>query len=318
MIDKVPSFWPDNDTVRTDMLDYAYEIEYYDKQLGEIMHELEKNNLLDNTIVVVTSDNGMPFPRSKANQYEYSHHMPLVICWPEGIKGKGRIANDYVSFIDLAPTFLEVAGVNSQTSGMLPFAGKSLSPIFNRSDDRFVDEGWEEVLLGRERDDYGRPKNQGYPIRAIIRDGYLYIWNLKPDLLPAGNPETGYLDVDGSPTKSYILSMNRRGDSSYFKYSFSARPEEELYDLRRDLDCVENLAEEQRCQDLKNKLRKRLEERLLEQDDPRLLGGGDVFDNYRYDTENKWNFWERVISGEIKEPWKQTGWVTPTDYEQYE
>ena len=72
------------------------------------------------------------------------------------------------------------------------------------------------------------------------------------------------------------------------------------------------------CQDLKNKLRKRLEERLLEQDDPRLLGGGDVFDNYRYDTENKWNFWERVISGEIKEPWKQTGWVTPTDYEQYE
>ena len=317
MIEKVPSFWPDNDTVRTDMLDYAYEIEYYDKQLEEIMRELEQNDLLNNTIVVVTSDNGMPFPRSKANQYEYSHHMPLVIRWPKGIKGKGRVVNDYVSFIDLAPTFLEVARVDLQTSGMLSFAGKSLFPIFDRSDDRFVEEGRDNVLLGRERDDYGRPKNQGYPIRAIIRDGYLYIWNLKPNLLPAGNPETGYLDVDGSPTKSYILNMNRKGDPTYYKYSFSARPEEELYNLRKDLDCIEDLAGEQRYQKLKKKLRKRLEQRLLEQQDPRLLGTGDAFDNYHYDTENKWNFWERVISGEIKEPWIQTGWVTPMDYEQY-
>ena len=69
MIDHVPVFWPDNEIIRTDMLDYAFEIEYLDNHILMMLEELEKRGLLDNTLVVFTSDNGMPFPRGKANNH---------------------------------------------------------------------------------------------------------------------------------------------------------------------------------------------------------------------------------------------------------
>ena len=68
MIDRVPAFWPDSETVRNDMLDYAFEIEYYDLHVGRMIAELEKRGLLHNTVIIVTSDNGMPFPRAKGNE----------------------------------------------------------------------------------------------------------------------------------------------------------------------------------------------------------------------------------------------------------
>ena len=71
-VDRVPGFWPDNETVRNDMLDYAFEVEHFDRHLGRMLAELEKRGLLDNTFVVVTSDHGMPFPRVKGQAYEMS------------------------------------------------------------------------------------------------------------------------------------------------------------------------------------------------------------------------------------------------------
>ena len=62
-ITSVPPYWIDNDTVRNDMLDYAYEVEYFDSHLARIIDILDKNGELDNTVIVVTADNGMPFPR---------------------------------------------------------------------------------------------------------------------------------------------------------------------------------------------------------------------------------------------------------------
>ena len=98
-------------------------------------------------------------------------------------------------------------------------------------------------MLGRERHDYGRPLNQGYPIRSILQNDLLYVTNLKPELYPCGNPETGYTDCDGSPTKTEILRMKRSGENSYYyDITFDFRPEEELYDLSVDKDCMNNLA----------------------------------------------------------------------------
>ena len=108
-IDSVPAYWPDNERVRTDMLDYAAEIEHFDRHLGRMLDTLEAKGLLDNTLIVVTSDNGMPFPRAKANSYEMANHMPLAIRWPKGIEAPGRTVDALVSFVDFAPTFLEVA-----------------------------------------------------------------------------------------------------------------------------------------------------------------------------------------------------------------
>ena len=97
-IDQFPEFWPDNDTVRNDMLDYALEIEYFDEHIGRMLDLLEKEGMLENTIVVVTADNGMPFPRIKGQEYELSNHLPLAVMWPKGIKNPGRVVDDFVSF----------------------------------------------------------------------------------------------------------------------------------------------------------------------------------------------------------------------------
>ncbi len=106
------------------MLDYAFEIEYFDRQLVKMLDELEKRGELSNTVVVVTSDNGMPFPRCKGLEYEYSNHMPLAIMWPSGLSHPGRVSEKYISFIDFAPTFLDLAGVKWNKSGMAPSSRK--------------------------------------------------------------------------------------------------------------------------------------------------------------------------------------------------
>ena len=116
-IDKVFKFWPDNDIVRNDILDYAFEIEHFDAHLVKMLDLLEQRGELDNTIVIVTSDNGMPFPRLKGQAYEYSNHMPLAIMWGKKIKNPGRLVTDFISFIDFAPTILEVAGISQSESG---------------------------------------------------------------------------------------------------------------------------------------------------------------------------------------------------------
>ena len=318
MIDEVPPFWPDTEEVRTDMLDYAFEIEYFDTQIGKMLDELEKRGMLDNTIIVVTSDNGMPFPRAKANNYEYSHHMPLAVMWKDGIYKPGRKINDLVNFVDLAPTFLDAAAIERERSGMHSSPGKSLLNIFKSRKVGKVDPERSYTLLGRERDDIGRPDNQGYPIRAIISGDFLYINNLKSHLMPAGNPETGYLDIDGSPTKTIILDMMRDGvDSSYYTLSMGLRPAEELYNLREDSFCVENLAGEEQYAATQKELRELLYSQLREQEDPRVVGGGDIFDRYPYSDPLFWNFYEKVMDGSIKEPWILTPWVSPTDYMTY-
>lgn len=315
-IDEVPAFWPDNEEVRNDLLDYGYEIEYYDRQIGRMLDELEARGMLDNTLVVITSDNGMPFPRCKANDYEYSNHMPCAMMWGRGIRNPGRTVDAYVSFIDMAPTFLELAGADGEQAGMKSISGKSLKGFLDDKPGCKELERRREIILGRERDDYGRPNNQGYPIRAIIRDGVLLIWNVKPHLMPAGNPETGYMDVDGSPTKTDILEMKRRGtENRFWELSFGLRPEYELYDLVADPYCMNNLAEHPEMAATRRELTAALEEQLTRQGDPRMGADGDCFDTYRFDSDDKWNFYERVVSGELREPWETTKWINPTDYE---
>jgi len=319
MIGEVPAFWPDTDSVRTDILDYAYEIEYFDAQIGKMMTELEKRGLLENTLVVITSDNGMPFPRCKANDYEYSNHMPLAMMWKRGIKKAGRSIDSYVSFIDLAPTFLDLAGVDAEKCGMKSITGKSLKCFVEDKTSKKEIERRREIYLGRERDDYGRPRNEGYPIRAIIRDSLLLIWNVKPDRMPAGNSETGLLDVDGSPTKTSIINLKRNGnDTILWEMSFGLRPEFEMYNIVSDPYCIRNLAGKPSFAAKLEELKTRMKEELVRTADPRVCTeDGDIFDRYPFDGADKWNFYERVMSGELKEPWKQTRWVSPSDYDSY-
>jgi len=313
-ITNVFKFWPDNDTVRNDILDYAFEIEYFDSHLVRMLDILEVRGELENTIVIVTADNGMPFPRIKGQSYEYSNHLPMTIMWGKGIKNPGRIIDDFVNFIDIAPTILETAGIKQSESGMQQIQGRSITYLFSSKKSGIVDEARDHVLIGKERHDVGRPDDVGYPIRGIIKDGYLYIRNFKTDRWPSGNPETGYLNCDGSPTKTVILNMHRNGmDTGFWDLSFGMRIGEELYNIVIDPECINNLSGDKELNSLKLKLSQQLETELKEQSDPRILGNGDLFDLYPYAQEKGKDFYNRFMRGELTP--KDAGWVNPTDFE---
>lgn len=314
-IDSVPAFWPDNEIIRNDMLDYALEVEYADAHLGRMLDNLEKRGLLENTIIVFTSDHGMPFPRGKAQEYEYSNHVPMAIMWPKGIKKPGRTITDMVSFIDIAPTFLELAGIPFEKSGMHSSPGKSLTDIFYSEKEGQVNPERDILLIGKERHDYSRPKNQGYPIRGIVSDDYLYLYNYDISLWPAGNPEIGYLDIDGSPTKTEVLRQFRSGENDfYWKLSMGKRESnEEFFNITKDNECMNNLANKPEFAHLKLKMKNRMESMLKEQQDPRMFGNGDIFNSYGYSEEKAWNYYERFMAGEFT--MEDTQWVNPGDQE---
>lgn len=306
------SFWPKVDSVKTDLLDYAFEIEYFDKQLGKMLDQLEASGELNNTLIVVTSDNGMPFPRIKGQEYEYSNHLPLAVMWKDGISKVGRKINDLVSFIDLAPTFLEVAEISQDQSGMVEITGRSLTDIFYSDQDGQVSDDRDRVFIGKERHDIGRPNDEGYPIRGIVKDGFLYLKNFKSDRWPAGNPETGYLNTDGGATKTVVLNSIYIPDTfRYWEMSFGKRAEEELYDLKNDPDCMINLSEDVAFQGRLSEMRLQMTTELTAQKDPRMLGQGDLLESYPYADQSGVNFYSRYTKGEKV----NFGWVNETDFQ---
>ncbi len=309
-IDRVPAYWPDHETVRHDMLDYAFEVEHTDSHLGLMLAELEKRGLLESTLIIVTSDHGMPFPRVKGYAYHDSNHIPLAVRWPRGMKNPGRVIEDFVDFTDIAATLLDYAGIAWKDSGMMPLTGSSWRPILESAAAGHIVVERDHVLIGKERTDVGRPHNWGYPIRGIVTADYLYLKNHEPARWPAGNPETGYLDTDGSPTKTHILELGReKRTERFWKLNFGMRPGEELYNLRTDSDCVHNLAADPALAGRLVALLHRMETMLEAQNDPRMSGRGHLFDDYKPTTGD--GFYEKFIRGERV----NAGWVSPTDFE---
>lgn len=271
----LPPFFPDLPEVRDDILDYFYEVERFDRRIGTAVRELEKRGLLDNTIIVVTSDNGMPFPRSKANLYDYGTRVPLAIYW-KGQLQSTRETENFVNLIDLAPTFLEAAGLTIP-EGM---SGKSLLPLLKGQNRKHR----EQVFLERERHAYVRPNNQSYPMRAIRTKDYLYIRNLEPERYPAGDPVHvysvgAYGDCDASVTKDAILQEK---NSTLHQLSFGKRPAEELYILSEDPNQIRNQAANPAYAKTLAQLREELRQWQLEASDPRAISNGRVFEEGPY------------------------------------
>ena len=291
---ELPSFLPDDSVTRNDVMDYVYEIEYFDSHLQKMLNLLDETGELENTLVVVTADNGMPFPYAKANLQEYGTHVPLAISWPEGIKIV-REVTDLVSMIDLAPTFLEIAGVKN----MYEMTGKSFLSILKSNKNEHIREF---VLTGRERHTHARPNNLGYPARAIRTKDFLYVKNYAPDQWPVGDPVAdtkenreraktkgfknlfpGYHDIDGSPSKTFMMKQSDEFPE-LFANAFLKRGEEQLYDIMKDPECVHDLSQDSEYASIKDKLRALLDKNLVEQGDPRM-SGSEIFDSYpRYST----------------------------------
>lgn len=279
----VPPYLPDSPEVRSEILDYYYEIEHFDKHLSRMLKKLEKLGELDNTIVVVTSDNGMPFSRTKTTLYDGGVRMPTAIRWGDHTPG-GRRVDDFIGHIDFAPTFLEAAGVDIPGT----VTGRSLIPLLNSDRNGRLDEDRDHVVTGLERHTYCRPGGATYPIRAIRTHDYLYIRNLTPDRWPTGGPEfissnkAPHGDIDDGPFKDFMLRDQTRIDFPLaFELGFGKRPLEELYDVHSDPHQINNLAENPQHAEAKQKLWGRLKAHLKETADPRI-DGKDPWRNYIY------------------------------------
>ena len=283
---KVPACLPDSETVRTDICDYFWEVQRFDRQVGEIIKKVEEMGELDNTLVVITSDNGMPFPRCKSNIYGMGTHVPLAVCWPERVRG-GRVVEDFVSLTDLAPTFLEAAGLKPTEE----MTARSFLDVLLSGKSGRVDPKRDKVFTGKERHTLCRPGNASYPMRAIRMHDFLYIRNFRPELWPAGDPDrregywpkTPYADIDNSPTKTYMMEHRDEPQvAKLFELGFGKRPAEELYDLRNDPGELNNVADEPEYAKVKKKLAATLMAELKATNDPRVIGGADAFDKYRF------------------------------------
>lgn len=269
----VPKYYPDHRTIRSDLLDYAFEVEYFDSHVLRALNHLEKTGELDNTLVLMTSDHGMPFPRVKGQIYDAGFRIPLAAMWGRELKGGQRI-DDFINARDFAPTFLEAAGL--EPAGTM--TGRSFLDTLRANRSGWIDPSRSTMLVGKERHDLGRPRDAGYPVRAIRTKDFLYVRNYAPDTWPAGNPETGYRNVDDSPTKTFLIS---RFDE-YYRLNFGLRPAEELYLVNDDPDNVNNVAANPEYAEAKRKLRERMEEMLRGEGDPRLLNRADFFDTIEY------------------------------------
>lgn len=267
---RVPPYLPDNEIVRKDLLDYALEVEWADAQAGRALAVLAAAGELDDTIVVMTSDNGMPFPRVKGQIVEDDFHLPLAIRWGR-IARAGRAVEAFVDFRDFAPTFLSAAGVPVPPS----MSGKSFLDLLENP---AAMAGRQEraALIGKERHDLGRPYDAGYPVRAIRTTEWLYVRNYAPERWPAGNPETAFPNCDNGPTKDWVVAHRDR----FFELAFGKRPPESLYRIDRDAACVTDRAQEPALAETLVALRDRMEAALRAERDPRVLGFGEIFDTY--------------------------------------
>jgi N-sulfoglucosamine sulfohydrolase len=289
----VPTFLPDTPNVRRDLADYYFEVESFDESVGNMLRLLKKRGLLANTLVVVTSDNGMAFPRGKNNCYDAGMRMPLAIKWPDHIE-PGQRTDAFVHLSDLAPTFLEVAGVKPPEE----MTGRSLVHLLTGEQDvswikrllTFGRAGRHEkrnvVFVERERHALGRGRNAenrgilSYPIRGVRTHRYLYLRNLRSDLWPACDPPD-FKDVDYSPTKAELLirhSDPSSGIAEFYELAFGLRPAEELYDVVSDPYQINNLADDPKYLKVKKKLAKTLDTWMRETGDPRAKGDDDRWD----------------------------------------
>ena len=283
---EVPGFLPDANEVKSDILDYAVEIEWFDSHLVKCIKELDRRGKLDNTIIIVMSDNGMSFPHAKANCYDAGIHVPLAVCWG-GKWINSEPEKHLVSSVDIFPTLLDATGINWE--GCSALQGQSLIPLLEGEDDKWKDEN---IFAGRERHSCSRHNNLGYPVRCVRSEDWLLIRNFCPERYPAGDPQsfegkaksrivTAYYDIDAAPSKEYLIKHGAEKEvEKYFRAAVGLRPEYELFCLSTDPDCMVNLAEDKTCAAVLDSLKILLDAKLHETGDPRVGGNPEIWETY--------------------------------------
>lgn len=291
---KLPKFLPDVPEIREDLADYLGEAMAFDASVGVLIEELKAAGQYDNTLIVISGDHGAPgFPHGKCNLYDFGTGVSLAAQGP-GIPG-GRYVEDFVNLTDLAPTFLEAAGITPPEV----MTGRSLLPVLRSEQQGLVDPTRSFVVTGRERHvSMARDDYLPYPQRALRTKDYLYIINFKPERWPLGNPYnldrvpgpttedlteetyTTHMDDDAGPAKAWMVeNRNHPMWKPYYELAYGKRPREELFVMSSDPDQVQNVAADPKFAEVKAKLHQQLMDELQRSGDPRVQGDGDYFEN---------------------------------------
>lgn len=221
---RVPRFLIDDAATRSDLASYANEVTRFDHFIGRVVEELERQGILETTLILVLADNGRPFPRAKTRLHDSGMKTALVAHWPAGISRHGSVSSSLVSSIDLAPTILELAGaaVPATIQGR-SFRAMFTDPVASARRYAFSEHNWHDYAANA----------------RSVRDGeYLYIMNLRPEL-----PWQGPADSVSSPSHASLqAARDQRALSPAQRDVFVApRPVEELYRVVDDPDQLNNL-----------------------------------------------------------------------------
>ncbi|MEI6235501.1 MAG: sulfatase [Planctomycetota bacterium] len=290
---KLPKFIPDVPEVRDDYIDYIGEIQAWDAGVGVLVEKLRAMNELDNTIFVVSGDHGMPgMPGGKCNLYDFGLSVALIVRGP-GIK-PGRVVDDYVNMMDIAPTFLELGGVKAPDV----MTGRSFVNVLKAEQSGQIDAARTWVVSGRERHvAAAREGSLPYPHRCLRTQDFLYVRNFEPDRWPMGSPKftsladmppvselehstyAAFADMDASPTKAWLITRFGMPEWQWhYDFAFGKRPAEQLFDLRNDPYQTVNVADQTGYAEVKRELSDRLMKVLTETGDPRVTGDGLKFE----------------------------------------
>ncbi len=221
---EVPPYMADTPETRADVARYYDELGRMDEGIGRILHVLEQRGLDRDTLVVFLSDNGAPFPREKGTVYDGGVRTPLIFRWP-GVVPRGVRHAGLMSVVDLAPTFLALAGLDVPRD----MQGEALSAGLR-------DPGrWRRQAAFSERNWHDCDEH----IRSVRTERYRLVHNAYIGL-PFGSPA----DVSGSPSWRALYRLKQDGRLNKVQgLLFEApRPEIEFYDTDEDPWQVHNLA----------------------------------------------------------------------------
>ena len=244
----LPPYYPDTPEVRRDVARYYDLVTAADYEVGDILSELERQRVVDNTIVFFFGDHGRGLPRAKRWTYDSGIHVPLLIRWPRHIK-PGTVREDLVSLIDFAPSVLSLAGVEiAKAMQGQAFLGPNPAPPRKY------------VVAARDRLDEAIDR-----IRAVRDKRYKYIRNFHPELPRA--QRIAY--VEEMPTMQLWRRWHAEGRLQGPQADFFApsKPAEELYDLDTDPQEIKNLADSPQHRDKLIELRAVLDQWMEETHD---------------------------------------------------
>jgi N-sulfoglucosamine sulfohydrolase len=233
----VPPYLSDTPETRAELAEYYQSISRLDQGVGRLIQILKDTGKYDSTVIVYISDNGAPFPGAKTALYDAGIQLPCIVRAP-GRQHPGAVQEAMVTWADLAPTLLEVAGVKTDQA---EFDGRSFRAGLDGGELR----GWDEIYASHSLHGI----TMYYPMRVIRTRQHKLIVNLAHELtFPNAN------DLYHSPT---WISAERSAGQQLGRRTikqFLHRPEFELYDLRDDPDEIHNRADDPAYQTVKAEL----------------------------------------------------------------